>query len=134
MPRMYPLSSVAYAGNNTCQTTVAIAPLAPPTAVCKPNVMFTSIDGAPIMVPAAVLVAAIDGRSVANGGNTLTETLNPAPGVNGNYNLAIGTTPFTLNVSNCAGSATCSTTVTVTYQPVRLFAPCTAQQPCNVYN
>lgn len=92
-----------------------------PTAICK-DAAYTSPDGNPVTVTSAALLAAIDNGSHSNGGDALTETLSPPADANGGYSLAVGASPFTLTVSNCAGTASCTATVTVTNQPVRILS------------
>ena len=52
--------------------------------------------------------------STVGSGDPLTYTVTPPADSSGDYNLPVGTYPISVTVSNCAGSATCSTLVTVT--------------------
>ncbi|KAK9902656.1 hypothetical protein WJX75_001635 [Coccomyxa subellipsoidea] len=116
------------AGQSTCQTTVTVTAVTKPTAICK-DAAYTSPDGNPVTVTSAALLAAIDNGSHSNGGDALTETLSPPANANGGYSLAVGASPFTLTVSNCAGTASCTATVTVTNQPVSTTIPTSTKPP-----
>ncbi|BDA51439.1 hypothetical protein COCOBI_18-3170 [Coccomyxa sp. Obi] len=117
------------AGQSSCQTTVAVAAIPGPTAVCNAAVTYNSPDGSPVSVSSTALLTAIDNGSHSNGGDGITKTLSPAaPGAN--YSLPVGSQTFTLSVSNCAGNSTCTSVVTVLSQatstiPITTSAPAT---------
>ena len=100
---------------NSCQTTITV-PLNKPTAVCAPSLTLAATQGCAAHPTAAALITAINIGSTPGSGGPLSITLNPSAPAGGVYNLPVGTYPISITVSNCAGTDTCSTLLTVTDQ------------------
>ena len=80
--------------------------------------------------------AGINNASTPGSGGPVNINIDLSPPADGIYRLLRGTYPITITVTNCAGSDTCSTLVTVAdEEPLQVsLTPCTLpsvqQQPC----
>lgn len=95
------------AGTTTCQAAVTVTQAAP-VAKCTAALALPATASCTATPTTAALLAAVDAGST--GGPVVLSPVAPATGV---YSLPLGTFPITLSVTNCAGTATCSTLVTV---------------------
>ena len=102
---------------DSCLATVSV-PLMPPTAVCQPRLILPATSGCAAHPTTAELQAGIDAGSSQGSGGALTVTLNPPAPPGGVYTLPVSSYTVTLTVTNCAGTSSCSTLVTVADQEV----------------
>ena len=107
---------------SSCVTSVNV-PLVRPTAVCAPTLTLPATKGCAAHPTDAELKAAINAGSTPGSGGPLTITLTPPAPIGGVYNLPVGTYPVSITVSNCAGTDTCSTLVTVSDQELLDVSP-----------
>lgn len=103
------------AGSSTCNAFVTVQ-TQKPQAVCAPAFTLPATAGCSAHPDTATLLAAIDAGSTPGSGGALTLGLSPPAPAGGTYTLPVGTFPISLIASNCAGSATCNTLVTVADQ------------------
>lgn len=102
-------------GKDTCESFVTVSPVAPPTVTCIPFITLPAKANCAAQIAAADLITAITGGINAGNGGAVTTVIQPASPT-GTYNLPLGTYDFSLAVSNCAGTGTCTSIVTVTDQ------------------
>ena len=102
-------------GSDTCSALVTVQEQKP-TATCAPPITLAATSGCAAHPTAANLLAAINAGSTPGSGGVPTLTLEPPARAGGVYDIPLGTFPVSLVVSNCAGTDTCSTFVTVTDQ------------------
>ena len=107
--------SVGCAGKDTCEAFVTVMPVAPPTVTCKPFITLPAKASCAAQIATADLITAINGGTTPGNGGAVTPVIQPAS-PSGTYNLPVGTYDFTLAVTNCAGTGTCTSIVTVTDQ------------------
>lgn len=100
---------------DSCVTTVTV-PLKKPSVICTPALTLPATSGCAAHPLVTDLTALINAGSDPGSGGPLNLALNPAAPASGVYTLPLGTYPITLTVSNCAGTATCSTLVTIADQ------------------
>ena len=115
---------------DSCQTSVTVSPLTPPTALCTPALTLPATVGCAAHPTATDLLGLIDAGSTVGSGGPLTRALDPPP-ASGVYTLPLGTFTISLTVSNCAGASTCSTLVTVADQePLDVSPPSRCSMLC----
>ena len=102
-------------GKDTCESFVTVSPVAAPTVTCNPFITLPAKANCAAQIAASDLITAINGGTTAGNGDAVTTVIQPASPT-GTYNLPLGTYDFTLAVSNCAGTSTCTSIVTVTDQ------------------
>lgn len=105
------------AGKDTCEAFVTVGSVNPPIATCNPFVILPATSSCAAHILAADLLTAINAGTVTVGGlgDAVTTVVQPAA-LTGTYNLPLGTYAFSLTASNCAGSTSCTSVVTVTDQ------------------
>ena len=109
----FQLTAANGAGASTCSAFVTVQ-TQKPRALCAPTLALPATAECAAHPSSDGLLAAINAGSTPGSGS-LTLSLSPlAPA--GGYSLPVGTLPFELVATTCAGTDTCSTLVTVSDQ------------------
>lgn len=117
------LTASTCAGTSTCASLLEVTSVKP-KAVCVPTLALPATTACAAHNTTAELLAAIDRGSTPGSGGPLSMAVSPGPATDGTYTLPVGTFTVSLTVSNCAGTDTCSTLVTVADQlPLQVGDP-----------